>query len=125
MILGTAVRDMTKPTVAPPENTLCACRIRWERGRCGIRSTRECRHQPKGVSRSMRVLRVILVAAVAAVSAAPAVGAGFDPRVITFGSERDEIKSIPIEKRPNRPLHVYGNSVRRRQSRTPQSSARR
>ena len=39
---------------------------------------------------------------------------GFDPRVVTFGTARDEIKSTPIEKRPYRPLHVYGNSVRRR-----------
>ncbi|MEI6241038.1 MAG: hypothetical protein WCR51_11645 [Planctomycetia bacterium] len=42
---------------------------------------------------------------------------GFDPRVVTFGAEREQIKSIPIEKRPYRPLHVYGNSVRRRQTR--------
>jgi hypothetical protein len=71
----------------------------------------------------MNVLRVILVAAVlAAATAAPTVGAEFDPRVVTFGSERDQIKSTPIEKRPNRPLHVYGNSVRRRQSRTAQSA---
>lgn len=39
---------------------------------------------------------------------------GFDPRVITFGAEREQIKSTPIEKRPYRPLHVYGNAVRRR-----------
>ena len=43
--------------------------------------------------------------------------AGFDPRVITFGEAREEIKSKPIESRPNRPLHVYGNAVRRRHSR--------
>jgi hypothetical protein len=43
--------------------------------------------------------------------------AGFDPRVITFGETRDQIKSTPITDRPNRPLHVYGNSVRRRQHR--------
>jgi hypothetical protein len=42
---------------------------------------------------------------------------GFDPRVVTFGAERDQIKGTPIEKRPYRPLHVYGNSVRRRQTR--------
>lgn len=44
-------------------------------------------------------------------------GTGFDPRVITFGAEREQIKSTPIEQRPYRPLHVYGNSVRRRHSR--------
>lgn len=42
---------------------------------------------------------------------------GFDPRVVTFGAEREQIKSTPIEKRPNRPLHVYGNAVRRRMHR--------
>ena len=42
---------------------------------------------------------------------------GFDPRVITFGETREQIKNTPIENRPNRPLHVYGNSVRRRQHR--------
>jgi len=72
----------------------------------------------------MSLLRVILVAAVAGATAAPAAGAGFDPRVVTFGSERDQIKSTPIEKRPNRPLHVYGNSVRRRHDRAMQSTSR-
>lgn len=72
----------------------------------------------------MLMRRVALVAVVAAATAAPAGGAGFDPRVITFGSERDQIKSIPIEERPNRPLHVYGNAVRRRHSRTGQAAPR-
>lgn len=77
----------------------------------------------------MNLLRVLLVAAVAATTAAPVSGAGFDPRVVTFGSDRDQIKSTPIEKRPNRPLHVYGNSVRRRHDRamhaTPRGDVRR
>ncbi len=42
---------------------------------------------------------------------------GFDPRIIAVGEARDQIKSKPIEQRPNRPLHVYGNAVRRRHSR--------
>lgn len=42
---------------------------------------------------------------------------GFDPRIVAIGEARDEIKSKPIEQRPNRPLHVYGNTVRRRQTR--------
>lgn len=70
----------------------------------------------------MHRFRVILVAAIAAITTVSAVGADFDPRVVTFGAEREQIKSIPIEKRPNRPLHVYGNSVRRRQGRTAQSA---
>ena len=68
---------------------------------------------------------LLLPVAVAALSislpgtapAAPPPG-GFDPRVITFGAEREQIKSTPIENRPNRPLHVYGNTVRRRQGRS-------
>jgi hypothetical protein len=31
---------------------------------------------------------------------------------------REQIKRTPIEQRPNRPLHVYGNSIRRRHQRT-------
>lgn len=48
---------------------------------------------------------------------AEAAQTGFDPRVIAVGEARDQIKSMPIEQRPNRPLHVYGNTVRRRHSR--------
>jgi len=70
----------------------------------------------------MHRFRVILVAAIAAITAIPGIGADFDPRVVTFGAEREQIKNTPIEKRPNRPLHVYGNSVRRRQGRTAQSA---
>jgi hypothetical protein len=44
-------------------------------------------------------------------------GTGYDPRVITFGESRAQIKSLPITARPNRPLHVYGNTVRRRHHR--------
>lgn len=51
-------------------------------------------------------------------------GTGFDPRVVTFGDARDEIKSTPITQRPYRPLHVYGNTVRRRHQRAAQPPAR-
>jgi len=70
----------------------------------------------------MHRFRVILVAAIVAIPAITAAGADFDPRVVTFGADREQIKNTPIEKRPNRPLHVYGNSVRRRQGRTAQSA---
>lgn len=66
----------------------------------------------------MWVPRIIVVLTVVAATAVPCFASGFDPRIVTFGSERDQIKSTPIEKRPNRPLHVYGNSVRRRHART-------
>lgn len=36
----------------------------------------------------------------------------FDPRIIVVGKERERLKNTPIEQRPNRPLHIYGNAVR-------------
>lgn len=67
-------------------------------------------------------MRTMLFAAITVAAILPSGDAagrdtGFDPRIITFGAERDQLKSIPIEQRPNRPLHVYGNTVRRRQTR--------
>ena len=58
-----------------------------------------------------------LLAAAVAPAPADASGTGFDPRIVTFGETRDQIKSTPITQRPNRPLHVYGNTVRRRHHR--------
>jgi hypothetical protein len=70
-------------------------------------------------------MRTIILAALTAAAllpcpsagAAGTAGTGFDPRVVAFGPAREQIKSTPIEQRPNRPLHVYGNTVRRRHSR--------
>jgi hypothetical protein len=74
-------------------------------------------------------MRSVAFAAFLAAALAPfsaeAVGTGFDPRVIAFGETRETIKSTPITQRPYRPLHVYGNSVRRRHQRTPAPSASR
>ena len=57
----------------------------------------------------------LLVALVAIlVGAAPATAREVDRRVVTFGETRQELKSKPMTERPNRPLHVYGNTVRRR-----------
>ncbi len=39
---------------------------------------------------------------------------GWSFRVIATGEFRDQIKSTPIELRPYRPFHFYGNAVRRR-----------
>ena len=44
---------------------------------------------------------------------APAAEPGWSPVVIPTGEYRAKIKSLPIEQRPYRPLHFYGNSVRR------------
>ncbi len=67
----------------------------------------------------MNSIRPLLVALVVAVtlgvasetSAAPP--AGWDSTIILRGQERAVVKSMPIEKRPMRPLHIYGNTIRR------------
>ena len=74
-------------------------------------------------------MRTIMFAALTAAALAPvpsavASDAGFDPRVITFGESREQIKNTPITDRPYRPLHIYGNSVRRRHSRAPSGGQR-
>lgn len=38
---------------------------------------------------------------------------GFYPYVIARPQDRAKIRATPIEKRPYRPLHFYGNTVRR------------
>ncbi|MEE2935443.1 MAG: hypothetical protein VYA84_05550 [Planctomycetota bacterium] len=38
---------------------------------------------------------------------------GWSNEVIATGSQREKIRSTPIVKRPYRPLHFYGNTVRR------------
>jgi hypothetical protein len=68
---------------------------------------------------SPAIMRTIVIAALTAAVFVPtasvdASSTGFDPRVIVLGDERDQIKNTPIEARPYRPLHVYGNTVRRR-----------
>jgi hypothetical protein len=67
-------------------------------------------------------MRTLLFAALMAAAVAPetafaASKTKFDPRVVTVGPAREQIKSTPITQRPYRPLHVYGNTVRRRHSR--------
>jgi len=66
-------------------------------------------------SRALLLVATSLVLPIDIAAAASAARqTGFDPRVVAFGEAREEIKSTPIEKRPYRPLHVYGNTVRRR-----------
>lgn len=66
-------------------------------------------------------MRTIILVAVMVATVTPlpadARNTGFDPRVVTFGDAREEIKATPITERPYRPLHVYGNTVRRRHQR--------
>lgn len=68
-------------------------------------------------------MRTIVISAVAAAALVPvspvdAASTGFDPRIVTFGETRQQIQSTPILERPYRPLHVYGNTVRRRHTRS-------
>ncbi len=67
----------------------------------------------------MRTIVIATVAAAALVPVSPiaASGTGFDPRIVTFGETRQQIQSTPVLNRPYRPLHVYGNTVRRRHNR--------
>lgn len=69
------------------------------------------------------VLAALLAAAVASATV-EAAGTGFDPRIVTFGESREELRSTPITQRPSRPLHVYGNAVRRRHQRSFTAPAR-
>lgn len=38
---------------------------------------------------------------------------GWSPSIVARGEEREQIRATPIEQRPYRPLHFYGNTVRR------------
>lgn len=40
------------------------------------------------------------------------------PPIVARGQLRQEIKATPILERPNRPLHFYGNTVRRQHARS-------
>jgi hypothetical protein len=71
------------------------------------------------------VTRVAIAASLVAglLDLGPVSAKEFDPRVITFGDTREQIKSTPVTARPNRPLHVYGNTVRRRADRAARPTA--
>ena len=38
---------------------------------------------------------------------------GWSPVIIARGAYREQLESTPMVERPNRPLHIYGNTVRR------------
>lgn len=54
-----------------------------------------------------------MLVVLAASDSASAGEPGWSPVVIARGEYRDQIKSMPMEQRPYRPLHFYGNTVRR------------
>ena len=66
----------------------------------------------------------LLLAVSGPVDAADAASPGVSLKVITFGDERAQLQSTPIEQRPYRPLHFYGNRVRRQSRRTTSTSSR-
>ena len=61
----------------------------------------------------LRILILTLLTIGGAMQFAAALSAAAVARTATSRS-RAEIKSLPIEQRPNRPGHFYGNTVRRR-----------
>lgn len=38
---------------------------------------------------------------------------GWSPNIIASSEQRQQIQATPIEQRPYRPLHFYGNTIRR------------
>lgn len=60
-------------------------------------------------------LALALTASIAAFSGSSGDAAepGWSPVIIATGDYRQQIESTPIELRPYRPLHFYGNTVRR------------
>jgi hypothetical protein len=63
----------------------------------------------RGFGRAL-LIALLFGSGTAAVAGEPA----WTGTVVKRGSERAKIRSIPIEQRPNRPLHFYGNTVRRK-----------
>ena len=63
----------------------------------------------------LAALTAVAVVALAALVATPA--RPQDPRCVAVNMSREQIRSLPIVERPNRPIHFYGNAVRRRHHR--------
>ena len=74
----------------------------------------------------MRIVMLLIACGLfASASSRPVRGnspTGYSPVIIARGEYREQIKSMPIECRPNRPLHFYGNVVRRNYYRDSQPS---
>ena len=65
------------------------------------------------LSFSTLVLMAAMIVGSLASQTVSAAEPGWSPIVIPTGEYRAKIKSLPIEQRPYRPLHFYGNTVRR------------
>lgn len=62
---------------------------------------------------SAAALTILLAGFTSPTRAAGPVAPLWSPTIIATGQQREQIRALPIEQRPNRPLHFYGNSVRR------------
>ncbi len=58
-------------------------------------------------------MMLLTLAAIGCVQPARAEEPGWSPVVIARGPQRAQIEATPIELRPYRPLHFYGNTLRR------------
>lgn len=63
---------------------------------------------------ALMISSVTLVLILTGVASATASEPKWQGNVIARGAERAKIESTPILERPYRPLHFYGNTVRRR-----------
>lgn len=63
--------------------------------------------------RSTLVFGVFVVSMILMGAETQAQNTGYYPRVFARGIDRQIIRNTPIELRPNRPFHFYGNTVRR------------
>jgi len=63
---------------------------------------------------AMMIVSLGLASATQTNRGANAAQPGWSPVIVATGSYRRQIQSTPIELRPYRPLHFYGNTVRRR-----------
>jgi hypothetical protein len=58
--------------------------------------------------------KMVFVGSLLVATSAMANEPGWEGRVVRFGAEREKIEETNILNRPYRPLHFYGNTVRRR-----------
>ena len=59
----------------------------------------------------------VLVSMILDAAAVEAAGPGWSPVIVPTGAYRQQLRQTPIHLRPNRPLHFYGNRVRRNYAR--------
>jgi len=64
-----------------------------------------------------RILLLLVAVALITASLLPIQEAAASGPVIARGAQREAIKSTHILNRPDRPLHFYGNTARRRHAR--------